>query len=135
MTTYAIPVNPVHDHDVEDDARPVHRVADPATDRRTAPGHTAELSAPEEVYGYLIGAEAARHRQLDDLPTVDLDPVAAAYRASVERILAEVRTALRRADAGLYGVCSGCGAAIPPERLELRPWATACARCASNQRH
>lgn len=89
----------------------------------------------DQVYDYLTRAEAARQRQLDDLPTVDLDPVAVAYRASVERILTEVRTALRRADAGLYGVCSGCGAAIPPERLELRPWATACARCASRQRH
>ncbi|MEU9099575.1 TraR/DksA C4-type zinc finger protein [Streptomyces sp. NPDC048361] len=47
-------------------------------------------------------------------------------RAHVE----EVDQALERLERGQYGVCEGCGEAIPPERLEIRPAATTCVRCA-----
>ena len=81
-----------------------------------------------------VDAEEARRHQLDALPEVDLDPVAAAYRGTVERILDEVRTARRRVEDDLYGVCIACDGAISAERLQLRPWATACAACASTAR-
>ena len=32
----------------------------------------------------------------------------------------------RRIDAGTYGTCAGCGATIPEERLELRPFTATC---------
>jgi DnaK suppressor protein len=73
--------------------------------------------------------EADRQRQLDALPTTNLDVVAAAHRASVERILDEVRIARRRLDEGRYGVCLSCADPISTGRLELRPWATTCTRC------
>ena len=73
--------------------------------------------------------EIARQKQLDAIPTTNLDVVTAAHRASVERILEEVRTARRRLQAGRYGICIVCADPIAMGRLQLRPWATKCTRC------
>jgi RNA polymerase-binding transcription factor DksA len=48
-----------------------------------------------------------------------------------EARVGEIDAALARVDAGTYGVCEVCGAPIPPERLEARPAAATCVRCAS----
>ena len=37
--------------------------------------------------------------------------------------LHDVRTALRRIDAGTFGICVGCGENINPKRLAAVPWA------------
>jgi DnaK suppressor protein len=87
-----------------------------------------------ELHAYLTEIEAARQRQLEALPATDLDAVAAAHRACVERILQEVRNAIGRLDAGVYGKCAECGREIPQDRLELRPWAITCAACGSRNR-
>lgn len=42
----------------------------------------------------------------------------------------QIRHALHQIDAGDYGTCTGCGTAIPAERLELLPYATTCTQCA-----
>lgn len=73
--------------------------------------------------------EAARQQQLDALPATNLDVVAAAHRASVERIVEEVRVARRRLEEGRYGFCVSCADPISAGRLELRPWATKCTTC------
>ncbi|WP_433305745.1 TraR/DksA family transcriptional regulator [Actinoplanes sp. CA-030573] len=44
--------------------------------------------------------------------------------------IAEVDDALRRVDAGTYGVCEGCGQPIAAERLAVRPFARLCITCA-----
>jgi len=44
--------------------------------------------------------------------------------------LQQVRTALKRLDAGEYGVCASCGADISPARLHALPYATLCIQCA-----
>ncbi|MFE9560143.1 TraR/DksA family transcriptional regulator [Streptomyces sp. NPDC006487] len=44
--------------------------------------------------------------------------------------LDELDQALERLEGGDYGQCMGCGAVIPPERLEIRPAATTCVSCA-----
>jgi DnaK suppressor protein len=41
-------------------------------------------------------------------------------------VLSEIDAALKRIDAGTYGLCSVCGMAIAPERLEAYPWASLC---------
>jgi DnaK suppressor protein len=41
-------------------------------------------------------------------------------------VLSEIDAALKRIDAGTYGICSVCGMAIAPERLEAYPWASLC---------
>jgi len=43
--------------------------------------------------------------------------------------LREVRNALARIEEGSYGICLGCGEAIPAKRLEAVPWAAYCVRC------
>ena len=43
--------------------------------------------------------------------------------------LADVDRALDKLDEGTYGRCDGCGAEIPAERLEARPWSVLCVGC------
>jgi RNA polymerase-binding transcription factor DksA len=142
MTTHAPAVEPTAVDSTYAD-RPARS---PEPTPRSAPGPTAALVAlprrteierttpPEEIRSYLADAEEARRRQLEALPEIDLDPVAAAYRGTVERILDEVRTARRRVEDDLYGVCTVCEGTISADRLQLRPWATACATCVSTER-
>jgi DnaK suppressor protein len=84
---------------------------------------------PHDLSESLAKIEDARARQLASLPTSKIDPVSAAYRGSLERILDDVRTARQRLIAGLYGVCARCQGTIPGARLELRLWATTCTEC------
>ncbi len=53
--------------------------------------------------------------------------VARRRTAELQRIAA----ALRRIDAGEYGLCLTCGEPIAPARLELDPATSQCIRCAS----
>lgn len=43
--------------------------------------------------------------------------------------LREVRTALRRIDAGAFGICAGCDENINQRRLAAVPWASFCIVC------
>lgn len=43
----------------------------------------------------------------------------------------EARAALRRLDAGTFGVCEGCGKAIANARLEALPYTRYCVQCAA----
>jgi RNA polymerase-binding transcription factor DksA len=43
--------------------------------------------------------------------------------------LADLDAALRRVDAGAYGICERCGEPIPEARLEARPTARTCVTC------
>ncbi len=45
-------------------------------------------------------------------------------------ILREIDYALQKIREGTYGVCEGCGADIPEERLCAIPWTRFCAKCA-----
>lgn len=44
--------------------------------------------------------------------------------------LGEIEDALARLEQGTYGVCARCGEPIAPGRLEARPTARTCVRCA-----
>jgi DnaK suppressor protein len=48
--------------------------------------------------------------------------------------LGQIEGALKRIDAGSFGLCQTCGKAIAPERLEALPWATDCVDCHSKKR-
>jgi len=45
--------------------------------------------------------------------------------------IASTRLALARLDAGTYGICTACGKAILPARLEAMPSAALCIDCAA----
>lgn len=51
----------------------------------------------------------------------------------LEREIASVRRALDRVRDGSYGICVQCGEEISPARLEARPEAALCIRCAREQ--
>ncbi|RIQ25886.1 TraR/DksA family transcriptional regulator [Jiangella rhizosphaerae] len=87
--------------------------------------------ARERIEAALADAADSRRRQLDNLAAADGDSPAAAHRASVARILSEVEAAQNRLARGTFGACERCAAAIPVERLELRPWTRRCVGCAS----
>jgi RNA polymerase-binding transcription factor DksA len=50
-----------------------------------------------------------------------------------ERSVAAAEQALAARAAGTYGTCERCGGPIGAERLEARPAATTCVRCASQR--
>jgi DnaK suppressor protein len=97
----------------------------PTSPRASAPT-VDDLTATAEL---LERAEASRRDQLAALPPTT-DPVAAAHRDSVQRILEEISAARARLEAGSYGSCVRCQRPIAPERLELRPWSATCISCA-----
>jgi RNA polymerase-binding protein DksA len=53
----------------------------------------------------------------------------AALIAVLETKLKDVETALRSIEKGSYGICTRCGQAIEPGRLEAKPDATLCVKC------
>lgn len=78
----------------------------PASERPAgSPGETEHLSVSEQ-------------RDVDE-----------AIGSLQRKALAEVDAALARMDAGTYGRCTGCGAEIPVERLEVIPETGVCVRC------
>lgn len=48
----------------------------------------------------------------------------------VSREIASVMRALDRIEDGTYGICARCGEDIAPARLEVRPEASFCIKCA-----
>ena len=50
---------------------------------------------------------------------------------SLEQTLARTERALAKLDEGTYGTCDGCGAEIPPRRLEVMPDSVLCVQCAA----
>jgi DnaK suppressor protein len=46
-----------------------------------------------------------------------------------EQHLTQVQAALKRLDAGKYGICARCGNEINPERLKAIPYAALCVNC------
>jgi DnaK suppressor protein len=66
------------------------------------------------------------HHDVDSLLERELAiDLAARSRATIN----EIRDALARLDAGTYGICEGCGDAIPAARLEVIPQARTCVSC------
>jgi DnaK suppressor protein len=53
-----------------------------------------------------------------------------ALLAAARERIAEVDDALRRVDAGSYGICERCAQPIAGERLAVRPFARYCMACA-----
>jgi DnaK suppressor protein len=77
-------------------------------------------------------SEAAEPSDLDHLDPADR----AVSETAKEELLEEaerdsgqaalIDEALRRIDAGTYGICAACGREIPLSRLDAVPWATLC---------
>jgi len=59
---------------------------------------------------------------------------AEALAVQLQDALAEVLAALKKLDAGTYGICERCGKPISPARLEAKPASRLCIDCASATR-
>lgn len=83
--------------------------------------------------------EASRSSNADDEHDPEGSTIAferaqliALLNGSRQRV-ADLSDALRRLDAGNYGVCERCGNPIPVERLAARPSARTCVGCAAGR--
>lgn len=95
---------------------------------------------------HAIEAQDAANSQQDeqsDLSGYDQHPADAAsdlyerekdfaFEENAKEALEKIHTALRKVDAGTYGVCDRCKQPIPLPRLEALPFATFCIRCAEH---
>jgi RNA polymerase-binding transcription factor len=113
-------------------------------------GHVRDVLAAEQAE--VLARVAALSRSMEDIVSASLsanaddehDPegsTIAFERAQVAALLAQATAhlkesteALRRLDAGGYGQCERCGAAIARERLLARPTARTCIDCAAARR-
>jgi len=93
----------------------------------------------EEKLDQLLARAAEIDSNLSETPNVDWEERATETESdevllSVGNVtlkeIEEIKRALHQIDQGTYGVCARCGTPIPPERLELLPYATTCTRCA-----
>ena len=84
----------------------------------------------EETAGTLsedAGEETAYDNHLADTATETYDrELDYTLEENAEHLLAEIDAALKRIEAGTYGICTNCGKQIPEERHEALPWATLC---------
>jgi RNA polymerase-binding transcription factor DksA len=76
-------------------------------------------------------AEAVQQREeaLAECAQSVPDPVAQRRVADLKDTIDQIDAALARIEDGSYGRCAGCGADIPAERLQLRPFASSCVSC------
>ncbi len=88
----------------------------------------AELTAAREQ---LERATAEYEGMLSGQDAIQEDRDAAAqFVTEAKSAVSRLESALARAEAGTYGRCERCGAAIPSERLAALPDATTCVSCA-----
>lgn len=128
-------------------ATPVEGRAQPITDRDYAE-FRALLVAERERLVHELTAMGQQLRQVEELGLVeqssedDYGDVATetferekgfALETSVQGMLRMVEDALRKLDAGTYGICERCGQPIDVERLRALPFARLCIRCKTEE--
>lgn len=98
---------------------------------------TVDVSSASSTWGNvatLLAAQRAdcvkqREEALEECAQSVPDPVAQRRVADLKTQIEQIDAAQERIEAGTYGRCTGCGSAIPEERLELRPFASTCVAC------
>lgn len=103
------------------------------SDEKTMLSDVQAQSIAEDLQAQLVW-RTARLDELKALMESD-DPVDGARQdvladlAATERLIADIRRSLERVADRTYGQCVDCGAAIPFERLKIRPLARHCMPC------
>ena len=77
---------------------------------------------------------------VNELPD-EIDQASAEYNQSFifrlrdreKYYLSKIDKAIRKLDAGEFGICEACGDDISPKRIEARPVTTLCIRCKEEQ--
>ncbi|MBN1400446.1 MAG: TraR/DksA C4-type zinc finger protein [Anaerolineae bacterium] len=86
----------------------------------------SQITTDEERSGYST-------HMADDATAVFEQERNVGMQHAQKRLLAEVEDALKRMDAGSYGVCRHCGARIDVARLKAMPTAALCLSCQEQQ--
>jgi len=90
----------------------------------------AATGQEERAVHELTEAEGEELPDPSDRATAEEERVYALRIADRDRkLVAKINDALARLDAGTFGRCTSCGAAIPPERLRARPVTELCLAC------
>jgi len=90
------------------------------------------LSRHARIEGHLRNRDRELPDDWQDLAQfVENDEVLELLEERTRERVEAMAGALRRIEAGTYGICTACGAAIADERLELLPTTEICAACAS----
>ena len=85
-----------------------------------------------KIAAHLTNSDRSLPQDWSELAQVlENDEVLEALDGHDREELSAIRLALRRMDAGGYGVCASCGEDIAPGRLEALPLVMTCIRCAS----
>jgi DnaK suppressor protein len=100
---------------------------------------TAATATTWEPFRVLLEGQRAdcireRRIALVEAATSLPDPVAVRRAATLLLAIDEIDAALDRIADGTYGRCTTCGATIPRERLEFRPYAAGCVACQASAR-
>jgi RNA polymerase-binding transcription factor DksA len=74
-------------------------------------------------------SKLAEHTAAAESASTEEREVANALAVRTAAVVDDLDDALARLDAGTYGACEPCGAAIPFERLEAIPHARLCVAC------
>ncbi|MFF5264366.1 TraR/DksA family transcriptional regulator [Actinomadura viridis] len=72
---------------------------------------------------------AALEKVVEGTAPGQVEPADYTRMDNLRQSLTEIDGALRRLEEGTYGVCEGCGQAIPAGRLEILPHVRCCVRC------
>lgn len=94
----------------------------------------AQITALTREYEGIVEANALvavddEHDPEGSSTAFERQHVAALLQQARARLI-DLEQALERLERGGYGRCEACGAPVPAERLEVRPAATTCVRCA-----
>lgn len=91
----------------------------------------ANQDSSGSVNGQVVGGEHGGYgnHMADDASDMFEQEKNLALQRNLKDLLARVERALRKFDAGTFGVCEDCGETIDPARLEALPWAAHCVRC------
>jgi len=99
------------------------------TAKQLLEAHLDVVLARLQVEAEVPKAEAAASDFLDVAQGVELRELAHLTASRLAERAKRLQIALTRVADGEYGVCSECGAAIPPNRLLPVPDATTCVAC------
>lgn len=102
------------------------------TDERDA--SVAHLTALQHDFDGIVAASASSNADDEHDPegatiAFEREQISDMAKRTRERV-DQLDAALRRLDEGTYGICATCGSPIGAARLDARPFATTCIRCA-----
>jgi DnaK suppressor protein len=105
---------------------------DTATVKAQLEERLAELRARQDSIACDL-AEPLNADSSEQAIEIEDDAALGGQASLIEREVASVSRALERVAKGTYGECVRCGGAIAAPRLEARPEAALCIRCASSE--